>query len=84
MSDLIKTTYEVKLRHMLARLLSVKQLFFKVLKSGHRLTLAGRALNKVANESWKVPLINSMMNKDMPELHQRQNRLVGFSSAFTE
>ena len=29
----------------------VQQLFLKVLKSGHRLTLAGEVLNKVANES---------------------------------
>ena len=55
--NLIKTTYEVKLRRMLALLFKIiRQLFLKVLKSAHRLTLAGRVLNKVANESWKVPL----------------------------
>ena len=42
---------------MLALLLEiVRQLFLKVLKSAHRPTLAGKVLNKVANESWKVPL----------------------------
>ena len=37
----------------------IQQSFAKVLKSGHRLTFAGRALNKVASESCKVPLISS-------------------------
>ena len=32
----------------------VKQLFLRVLKSGHCLKFVGRALNKVPNESWKV------------------------------
>ena len=37
---------------MLALLFKIaQQLFLKVLKFGHRLTFAGRALNKVANES---------------------------------
>ena len=37
---------------MLALLLKiVRQLFLKVFKSAHCLTLAGRVLNKVANES---------------------------------
>ena len=35
----------------------------KVLKSAHRLTLAGRVLNKVANESWKVPLTKEISIK---------------------
>ena len=41
----------------------VKQLFWKVLKSGHRLTFAGRALSKVANESWKVALTKEISIK---------------------
>ena len=41
----------------------VRQLFLKVLKSAHRLTLAGRVLNKVASESWKVPLTKEISIK---------------------
>ena len=41
----------------------VRQLFLKVLKSAHRLTLAGRVLNKVANESLKVPLTKEISIK---------------------
>ena len=42
---------------MLALLFKIlEQLFLRVLKSGYRLTFAGRALNKVTNESWKAPL----------------------------
>ena len=37
----------------------VRQLFLKVLKSAHRLTLTGKVLNKVANKSWKVPLTSA-------------------------
>ena len=48
---------------MLALLFKIlKQSFLKVLKSGHRLAFAGRGLNKVANESWKVPLIIKEMS----------------------
>ena len=36
----------------------VKRLFLKVFQSGHLLTFAGRALNEVVNESWKVPSRN--------------------------
>ena len=62
--NLIKTTYEVKLRHMLALLFKiVRQLFLKVLKSAHGLTLAGKVLNKVAHESWKVPLTKEISIK---------------------
>ena len=62
--NLIKTTYEVKLRRMLALLFKIiRQLFLKVFKSAHRLTLAGRVLNKVANESWKVPLTKEISTK---------------------
>ena len=62
--NLIKTTYEVKLRRMLALLFKiVKRLFLKVLKSAHRLTLAGRVLNNVANESWKVHLTKEISIK---------------------
>ena len=43
-------TYEVK-RMITLLLRIVQQLFFKVTKSGHCLILAGRTLNKVANES---------------------------------
>ena len=41
----------------------VQQLFARVLKSGYRLTFAGRALNKVASESCKVPLIREISIK---------------------
>ena len=42
----------------------VRQLFLKVLhKSAHRPTLAGKVLNKVANESWKVPLTKEISIK---------------------
>ena len=41
----------------------VRQLFLKVLKSPHCLTLAGRILNKVVNESWKVPLTKEISIK---------------------
>ena len=50
---------------MLALLFKIlKQSFLKVLKSGHRLAFAGRGLNKVANESWKVPLLKEMSITD--------------------
>ena len=62
--NVIKTTYEVKLRRMLALLFKIiRQLFLKVFKSAHRLTLAGRVLNKVASESWKVPLTKEISIK---------------------
>ena len=56
--NLIKTTYKVQLKRMLALLFKiVKQLFLEnVGKSGHPRTLAGRVFNKVANEHWEVPL----------------------------
>ena len=41
----------------------VKQLFLKVLKSARCLTIAGRVLNKVANEFWKVPLTKEISIK---------------------
>ena len=51
-------------KHMFSLLLRiVQQLFAKVLKSGYRLTFAGRALNKVASESCKVPLIREISIK---------------------
>ena len=60
--NLIEITYEFK--RMFSLLLRiVQQLFAKVLKSGHRLALAGRALNKVASESCKVPLIREISIK---------------------
>ena len=49
---------------MLALLFKIiRQLFLKAFKSAHRLTLAGRVLNKVANESWKVPLTKEISIK---------------------
>ena len=41
----------------------VRQLFLKVLKSAHRPTLAGKVLNKVAYDSWKVPLTKEISIK---------------------
>ena len=51
-------------KHMFSLLLRIlQQLFAKVLKSGHRLTFAGRALNKVDCESCKVPLTREMPSR---------------------
>ena len=51
-------------KHMFSLLLRiVQQLFAKVLKSGHRLTFAGRTLNKVVCETCKVPLTREMPSR---------------------